>query len=145
MHFDPRTPVWNDPETIEHLAVDVDGGFKSDPRGAVQLAYHHPLRAVNDESALWRHERDFAHVHLLFLGAFFLSQLKRDMQRRAVGLSFALRLQSGQFRLANVIVTEIEYGLFIVALDRKDLLENSLQSLILSLRVRDVFLQEFDV
>jgi hypothetical protein len=38
----------------------------------MQLANHHALSTVDDEGALWRHERDFAHVHFLFLRAFLL-------------------------------------------------------------------------
>ena len=111
----------------------------------MQLAYDHPLCAINDESALRCHQRDFAHVNLLFLGAFFLSQLEGDMQRRAVGLAFPLRFQSGQLRLTDVIVTEIEDGFLVVAFDRENLFENSLESLVLALRIRDVLLQEIDV
>ena len=111
----------------------------------MQLAHDHALRAINDESALRRHERDFAHVHLLFLRAFFFSQLESDVQRRAVGLPFALCFQRGQFRLANVIVTKIEHRFLVVAFDWEDLLENCLEALIFPLCVRDVFLEEIDV
>src|SRR5438094_10254686 len=111
----------------------MDGGFKSDPRRTMQLADHYTLSAIDHESALRRHERDFAHVNLLFLYTFFLAQLERDVQWRAVCLSFALRLQRGQFRLANFVVAKIEHRLFIVALDGENLLENSLEPLIFPL------------
>ena len=133
LHLNPRTPIRNDAKAVEHFSVHVNGRFKSDAGGAVQLAHHHTLSAINDERALRRHERDFAHVNLLLLGAFFLPQLERDVQWRAVCLSFALRLERPQFRLANFIVTEIKHRLFIVALDREDLLENSLETLIFPL------------
>jgi hypothetical protein len=55
------------------------------------------------------------------------------MQWRAVSLSFTLRLQGAQFGLANLIVTEIEHRFLIVALNRKNLFENSLQALIFAL------------
>src|SRR5713101_3956019 len=77
LHLNPRTAVRDDPEAVEHFSVHVNGRFKSDAGGAVQLAHHHTLSAINDERALRRHERDFAHVNLLFLGAFFLPQLDR--------------------------------------------------------------------
>ena len=111
----------------------------------MQLAYYDALRSVNDESALRRHERDFAHINLLFLRAFFFSQLESDVQRRAVGLPFALRFQCGQFRLANVIMTKIEHRFLVIAFDWEDLLENSLEALIFPLGVRDILLQEVDV
>jgi hypothetical protein len=59
----------------------------------MQLAHYYALCAVNDEGPLGRHQGDFTHVDFLFLRAFFFSQLERDMQRRAIGLSFPLRLQ----------------------------------------------------
>ena len=67
------------------------------------------------------------------------------MQRRAVGLSFALRLQRGQFRLADFIVTEIEHRLFVIALDWEDFFKNSLESLIFPLGKRDIFLKKINV
>jgi len=83
----------------------------------MQLAYDYALGAVDDKRALRRHERDFAHVNLLFLRAFFFSQLESDVQRRAVGLAFALRFKRRQFRLTNVIVTKIEDRFLVVAFD----------------------------
>ena len=55
------------------------------------------------------------------------------MQWRTVGLSLALGLERTQFWLADLIMTEIEHRFFIIAFDRKDLFENSLESLIFSL------------
>ena len=111
----------------------------------MQLAYHHALRAINDEGTLRRHQRDFAHVNLLLLGALLLSQLECDVQRRTVGLSLSLRFQSGQFGLADVIMTEIEHRFLVVAFDWENLLENSLESLVSSFGIRDVLLEEIDV
>src|SRR5204862_5639771 len=93
LDLNPCTPNRNEPETVKHFAVYVDSRFKGDPRRAMQLAYHYALCAVNDESPLRRHQGDFTHIDFLFLRAFFFAQLERDMQRRAVGLSFPLRLQ----------------------------------------------------
>jgi hypothetical protein len=42
-------------------------------------------------------------------------------------------------------MTEIEHCFFVIAFDRKDLLENSLEPLILPLRKRDVLLEKIDV
>src|SRR6266542_1111972 len=99
----------------------------------MQLAYYYSLCAVNDEGPLGCHQGDFTHIDFLFLRAFFFTQLEGDMQWRAVGLSFPLRLQRASFGLANLIVTEIEHRFLVVALDRKDLFENSLESLIFPL------------
>ena len=111
----------------------------------MQLTYNHALRAVNDERTLRRHERNFTHVDLLFLRAFFFSQLESDVQRRAIGLAFALRFQCRQFRIPNVKVTKIEDRFLVVAFDWENLLENSLEPLIFPFCVRDVFLEEIDV
>src|SRR6266446_5342344 len=73
LHLNPGTPVWNDAEAVEDFPIEMDGGFKSDPRRTMQLADYHTLRAIDHESALRRHKRDFAHVNFFFLGAFFLS------------------------------------------------------------------------
>src|SRR6266446_9028313 len=111
----------------------------------MQLAHYYALRAINDEGTLRRHQGDFAHVHFLFLRAFLFSQLECDVQRRAVGLSLALGFESRQFWLADVIMAEIEHRFLVVAFDWEDLLENSLESLIFSLGIRDVLLEEIDV
>ena len=99
----------------------------------MQLADYHAFGTIDDECALWCHQWDFTHVHLLFLGAFFFAQLECNVQWRAVGLSFPLRFERRQFWLADIVVTEIKNCFLIVALDRKNFLENSLQPLILSL------------
>jgi hypothetical protein len=54
------------------------------------------------------------------------------VQRRAVGLSFPLRLKRGQFWFANIVMAEIKNRLLIIAFDRKNFLENSLKPLILA-------------
>src|SRR5204862_6872062 len=93
LDLNPRAPIRNDAETVKHFSVYVDSRFKGDPGRAMQLAYYYALCTVNNESPLGSHQRDFTHIDFLFLRAFFFAQLERDMQRRAVGLSFPLRLQ----------------------------------------------------
>ena len=133
LHFEPGTAVRNDAEAVEHLAVEMDARLESDARRAVQLADDDALGAVDDEGALRRHERHFAHVNLLFLGPLLFLELEGDVERRAEGLAFALRLEGAQFRLANFVAGEIERRLFVVAFDRKDLLEDGLQAGVLAL------------
>ena len=111
----------------------------------MQLADDNALRAVDHERTLRRHERDFAHVHFLFLRALLFLELERDVQRRAVGLPFALRFKWRQFRLADFVVAEIKDRLFVVAFDRENFLENSLQAPDSSASKRDVFLKKIDV
>ncbi len=145
LHFDPGAAIRNDAETVKHLAVEMDARFEGDPRRTMQLADDDALRAVDHERPLRRHERDFAHVNFLFLGPLFLAELESDVERRAVGLAFPLRLERGQFRLADLVMAEIERRLFIVALDRKHFLENGLQPRHFPLRERHILLEEVEV
>ena len=111
----------------------------------MQLRNDHALGAVDDERALRRHERDFAHVNLLFLRPLFFLELESDVERRAKGLAFALRLERAQLRLADFVMAEIERRLFVVALDRENFLEDRLQAGVFPLARRDVLLQKIDV
>src|SRR5437899_3930951 len=111
----------------------------------MQLRNYHPLRPVDHKRPLRRHERDFTHVNFLFLRPLLLLELEGDMQRRAESLPFTLRFQGAQFWLADLVMTEIEGGLFVIALDRENLLEDSLQAIILAFGQRHVFLQKVDV
>ena len=65
---------------------------KQMPGRTVELGNDDALGAVDDERALRRHQRDFAHVNLLLLGAVLLLELEGDVQRRGEGLAFAHRL-----------------------------------------------------
>src|SRR5690348_20405 len=111
----------------------------------MQLRHHHSLCAIDDKRALRRHQRDFAHVNLLFLRPLLLLQLKGDMERRAVSLSLALRLQRRQFWFTDLEMAEIQRGFLIVALDRKNFLKYGLQAVVLPLAKGHVLLQEIDV
>ena len=75
----------------------------------------------------------------------FSPQLESDVQRRAERLTFALRFERTQFRLADFVMTEIENGFFVVTLDWENFLENCLQSVGLPFRERDILLQEVDI
>jgi hypothetical protein len=103
-------------------------GFKADAGRPVQLADDHAFRAVDDKRAAIRHERNLAHVHAFLLGAGFVPQLKGHIQRRAVGFRLADRLQRIQFGFADFVLHEIQRHLVVVALDRKDFLEDGLQA-----------------
>src|ERR1700686_1194252 len=43
LHFDPRTAIRNDPETVEHFAVEMDARFKRHARRTMILADHDAL------------------------------------------------------------------------------------------------------
>ena len=99
----------------------------------MQLRDDDALGAIDDEGALRRHERDFAHVNLLLLGPLLFLQLEGDVQRRAEGLALAHRLADAQLRLADFVAGKVERDFFVVARDREDFLEHRLQTGLLAL------------
>src|SRR5262245_28360396 len=107
--------------------------FKGKAWRTVQLADNHTLGAVDNKSALRRHERQFAHEHFFLLHALFLVQPESDIKRRSEGQPFAQAFQPIELGLANLVGPEIELAFAIVAFDRKDLAEDGLQSDILAL------------
>ncbi len=145
LNLEPGAAIRDDPERVERLAVQVQRGLERDAGRAVQLRDHHALGAVDDEGALRRHERNFAHVHFLLLDALFLLQPEGDVERRGKGLALALALESAHFRIADVVRNEVEDDFLVVALDGEDLAEYRLEADLLALRRGDVLLEELDV
>ena len=87
--------------------------IEEDARRAVHLGDDHALGAVDDERAVLGHERNVAHIDVLFLdvldrlGAGFLvhiehDQAQRDLQRRGKGHGALLALLDVVFRLFEV-------------------------------------------
>ena len=144
----PRTAVGNDAEAVQQFAVRMLRGLKRDARRAVQLRNDDALRAIDDERALRRHQRQFAHENLFFLGAlaFFLEQ-ERDVKRRAVGQAFAQAFEPVHLRLADFVGIVIELAFAVVALDGKHFPENRFQAGVLVWRFLGVGvgLQKFRV
>ena len=141
----PGTAIGNDAEGMERLAVGMLGRFKGQAGRAMQLADDDALGAVDDKSALRRHQRQFAHEHFFFLGALLLLEQEGDVQRRAVGDAFAQALQPVVLRLADFVAVKIQDALAIVTFDGKNLGEDRLQARVLALGWRGVGLQEFPV
>ena len=130
---------------MQRLAVRVLRRFKGDARRAVQLAHNHALGAIDDERALGRHERQFAHEHSFLLRAFFVLEMERDVEGRAVSDAFAQAFQPILFRLADFITVVIQFGLVVVTRDRKNLFEHCLEAEELSPGGRDFGLQKLDI
>src|SRR5205823_9704632 len=78
LNFDPRSAIWNDSETVKHLAVHVHRRFKRNARRAVQLAHDYALRPIDHECSLRCHERDFAHINFLLLRPLLFAKLECD-------------------------------------------------------------------
>ena len=125
----PRAAVGDDAEAVQGFAVRVLGGFKGNAGRAMKLAHHNAFRAVDDECALRRHQRQFAHEHFFLFGALalFLEQ-KRDVKRRAVGQTFAQTFKPIHLGLADLVGFVVQLALFIVALDGKNLAEDRFQA-----------------
>ena len=128
LHFQPRSAVRNDAETMQHLAVQVLVFFKRNTRGTVQLGNDDPLSAIDGEGATLGHQGQFAHVNALFLGAGFVTQCEGHVERSAEGFPFALGFIGGQFGFTHFIMAEVQHGLLIVTVDGEDFLENGLQA-----------------
>ena len=137
----PRAAVRNHARGEEKLAGRVRLALvvlEEDAGGAVQLADDDALGPVDDEGALLRHERDFAHVHVVFadfldragFGGVTVVNLEADLraQAAAVGETAQLALGDVEFRLGQGVVLELEAGVAVVAQDREDGGERGLQT-----------------
>ena len=70
LEVDPGPPERNEPRRVDDLAAGVDLGpvmVDEQAGGAVQLAHHHPLRAVDNEGAVFGHHGQGAEIDLLLL------------------------------------------------------------------------------
>ena len=108
---------------------------------AVHLRDDDALGAVDDEGALLRHERDVAHVDILFLdvlhgtGAGLLvsfehDEAQLDLQRRGIGhvaLNAFLDVVLGLLELVGDV---FEHGALVEILDRENGLEDRLDALV---------------
>src|ERR1019366_7881337 len=124
---EPGAAVGNNAIRVEHLAVGMEARLKTDAGRAVKLADHDALGAVDDESALGRHERKFAHVNALFLDVLVLAKAEGDVKGRGKGLAFALAFERPELRLADLVIAELELDLFVVAFNREQFRENLLE------------------
>src|SRR5205085_6489970 len=89
LRFIPGTAIRNDAEAVQRFAVRMLGGFESQTGRTMQLADDDAFGAVDDERALRRHERKFAHEHFFFLGPLLFLEEESDVERGAVGDAFA--------------------------------------------------------
>ena len=141
----PRAAIWNNAEGMQGLAVGMLGRLKGNPRRAVQLADDDALGAVDDECALRGHQRQFAHEHLFFLGPSFILEQERDVQRRAIGDSFAQAFQPVLFGFSDFVTVEVQHHLPVVAFYGKDFGEDGLQAEVFPFGRGDVGLEKFAV
>ena len=102
-------------------------------RGAHQLGDDDALRAVDDERAAGRHEREVAHEDVLLLDLAGLAVDEADFheQRCLVGDVLLLALVHGVLRLAELVAAELHAHVLGVVLDGADILERLRQALAL--------------
>ena len=108
----------------------------------MELGNNNTLSTINHESAAVCHERNLPHVNALLFGASLFAKLERDIKRRTVSFGLTDSFQGSKFWIAYFVKHEIESHFLVVALNRKNLLENSLEADILALRGEDILLQE---
>ena len=120
--IEPRAAIGNDARREQQLAARMRLALvvvEEDARRAVHLGDDHALGAVDDEGAVLGHERDVAHIDVLFLdvldrlGAGFLVHIEHDeaqrhFERRGIGHGALLALLDVVFRLLEVVVDIFE-------------------------------------
>ena len=128
---------------MEEFAIEVDVGLKADAGRAVKLADDDALGTIDDEGTCIGHERDLAHVDLLFLGGLLVLVTESHIEGGAVGLAVDLALDRADLGLLKLVTDEIQGGLFLKAVDREELAEDGLEAYVLSLGGLNARLEEF--
>ena len=126
LDLQPGAPVRDDAEGVEQFSVQMLGAFKANARGTVQLGHNDAFGAVDDKGAAVGHHGEFSHIDRFFLGLVVGFELEGDLKGGAVGFPRADGLVIAHLRLFNVIGDEVELNVFVIALDRKDFLQNAL-------------------
>ena len=93
---------------MKDFAVGVNGCLETNAWRAVQLGYHDALGTINNKCALLSHEWQFTHVNFFLFGAPLVFVAESDIKSGAVGLTFALGLESRHFWLAEFVAYKIQ-------------------------------------
>src|ERR1041384_7602403 len=75
LEVDPRATVRNHSRRVEQFAAGVRFSFivlEKNSGGAMELTHDHPLRPVDHECPVDRHEGDFAEVTLMTINGTFM-------------------------------------------------------------------------
>ena len=157
--IEPRSPIRDDAGGVQNftgrmrLAAIV---IEENPRRAMHLRDDNPFRAIDHEGAVLGHERQFAHVHFLFLdllgepvgsGAVLVEQDQPhlDPQRRRIGDAALLTLLDVEGRLAEAVVDILQTRVAGITLDRKDGIQRRMNPPILAPGRRHIELQEIAI
>ena len=119
----PRAAAGDDLRVEQHLVGRLVAlGGEVDARGANELGDDDALRAIDDERAARRHEREVAHEHVLLLDLARLAVDEADLheQRRLVGDVLLLALVNRVLRLAELVATKLHAHVLRAVLDGAD-------------------------
>ena len=144
LEIEPRTAIGNDARGEQQLAARMRLALvviEEHAGAAMHLGDDDALGAVDDEGAVLGHERDVAHIDILFLdvldrlGAGFLvhiehDQAQRHLERRGVGHGALLALLDVVFGLFEMIVDVFEERALGEILDREHGRKHCLQPLV---------------
>ena len=134
LELEPRAAARDDLRVEQHLVGRLVAlGGEVDARGANELGDDDALRAVDDERAARRHEREVAHKDVLLLDLAGLAVDEADLheQRCLVGDVLLLALVHRVLRLAELVLAELHAHVLGVVLDGADILERLRQALAL--------------
>jgi hypothetical protein len=130
---------------VKELSVKMDVGLEADSGRAVELAHNNALGTIDDKSARLGHERDLAHIDLLFLRGFLVLVAEGNVKRSAVSLTLDLTLDRTDLRLLEGVAHEIKGGLLFKSKDWEELAKNGLKADILALGGFHAGLEKFFV
>ena len=147
----PRAAERDDARREQPLAVRVRILLEDDARGAVQLAHHDALGAVDDERPERGHDRELPEVDLLLddvlrplLALDFLvdDQLERRLEGRGVRHVTLDALLDRVLRLADDVAEEVEVVLPVYVADGEQVAEHAFQRHVLPVAVGVLILEE---
>ena len=141
IELDPAPALWNDPAVVGFAIARFGVGDEVDTGRAVQLADDDTFSTVDDELTATEHDGDVAEIDL-FLNGLVARQSQPHAQRAAIGEAQLAAFIGIVARLPQLVADILELHGAIVALDREDLPQNTLDPLVLPLQRRGVVLEE---
>ena len=122
----------------------------------MHLRNDHAFRAVNDKSAVFRHQRHVAHIDILFFDVadgtgsrVFIdvphNQAQRHTQRRGIGHAALDAFINVVFGLVQLVLHEFQFATAGKIFDRENRLQNFLQAGIGSFGCRNAYLKKLTV
>ena len=154
--IDPGAPERNQPGRVNDLAAGMNLGpvmVDEQTRGAVQLAHHHPLGAIDDERAVFGHQGQGAKIDLLLLdipdslglgvGPHVMDyQAHPYLHGHFKGHAPLLALVDIVLGIAQAVLDELQGADATKIPNGKDALEDSLEAMVRARLRYHIFLQE---